>query len=254
MVRFKQCALVASAAIFSMAVWVQAQTTINFDPQTDAPPGDLPATITAMGNSPGSAVPDSAKLSNQYGSAGVLFSASANYVAVVDVGGSSASEPNGIGGVTSDGLLSYADPITFTFVDPGTTDPATTNDIQIQADDTGIPGQFAKLTAFDINGNVLESDVLDDDGGEVFSIALAGIHTAMFTFPTTDTGAPTTGSAFGSGTGIELDNLRFGPLAPAGSTPPVTPTVPLPPMVWSGLAILAAMAAIQARRQPSTKL
>src|SRR5271165_5177163 len=110
----------ATAAIVLIALGTNALArTINFDPS----PGDLPSSINAMGNSPGSAVPDDAKLSNQYEADGVLFSSSAPYIGVVNIGGSTASPPNAIGGVTSGGLLSYADPITFTFVEPGATTP-----------------------------------------------------------------------------------------------------------------------------------
>jgi hypothetical protein len=215
-----------------------AATVINFDPPTA---GDLPASLSAMGNSPGSAVPAIAQLSNQYNTGsttdGVLFSSSSPYVAVVN-----ATNPTGIGGVTSDGLLSYADPVIFTFVVPGTTTPGVTSNFSIQADATGIPGQFATVTAFDINGQVLDTVTLNDIGSEVWSIDLPGIHSARFDFPTTSTGALTTGSAFGSGTGIALDNLTFGTVTAASTGTPSA--VPLPPMAWGGLLVIGSLIAI----------
>jgi hypothetical protein len=230
----KKCHAVA-AVILSLLFQAGAKAlTINFDPS----PGDLPSALTAMGNSPGSPVPSNAQLSNQYDFDGVLFSSTDSFIAVVDNGGSSASPPNAIGGVTADGLLSYADPVKVTFVDPGTLTPGVTTNVSIVADSVGIPGQFATLRAFGIHGNLLAAQTLNDVGGEIWSLNAPGIHSALFNFPTTSTGAPTTGSAFGNGTGIALDNLTFGTIttAPTGS-----PTVPLPPAAWTGLAVLGAL-------------
>ncbi len=223
-----------------------ATTSINFDPPGGLPAGDLPAGLSAMSNSPGSAVPTSAELSDQYDGDGVLFSSTSAFVAVVDIGSSSASPPNGIGGVTSDGLLSYADPVKFTFVQPGTILAGVTSDVSIQADDIGIPGQYATLTAFDINGKVLDSETLNDVGGEIWSIDLAGIHSAEFNFPTTIDGDPTTGSPFGNGTGIALDDLNFGAVTAAGSGG--SAAVPLPTAAWSGLGLLGLLGGIRALR------
>lgn len=221
-----------------------AGVVINFDPP---PGGDLPASLTAMANSPGSTVPTSAQLSNQYNSGstldGVLFSSNSPFVAVV-----SATNPNAIGGVTSGGLMSYADPITFTFVVPGTNTPGVTSNFSIQADASGIPGQFATVTAFDINGNVLDTVTLNDVGSEIWSINMAGIHSATFVFPTTSSGTPTTGAPFGEGTGIALDNLTFGTVTAAGPSGPVS-SVPLPPMGWEAMALVGLVAGLFILRQ-----
>jgi hypothetical protein len=238
--------------IFSLAICsgASAVTTINFDPQDNAPPGDLPSGLSAMSNSPGSTVPLSAQLSNQYGVDGVLFNSSAPYVAVVNVGASSASNPNGIGGVTSGGLLSYADPITFTFVVPDSSTAATTDSFAITADSDGIPGQFATVSAFGSTDQFLTQQTLNDVGGETWTIDTPGIHTVVFNFPTTSTGALTTGSEFGEGTGIELDNLTFGPETAVGGTSSAG-AVPLPRMVWGGLAMMGVFAGVRAQRKPT---
>jgi hypothetical protein len=228
----------------------RANIVINFDPT--GTPGDLPASLTAMGNSPGSAVPSSAQLSNQYEADGVLFSSSSPYVAVVDNGGSSTSPPNAIGGVTSNGLLSYADPVTFTFVLPGTTTPGVTTNFSIEADAVGIPGQFATVNAFDINNQLLDSVTLNDVGSEIWSINLPGIHSAVFEFPTTSSGVPTTGSAFGNGTGIALDNLTFGTVTAAATGTPSA--VPLPPMVWEGFFVIGSVAFVRRFRSQKRKM
>jgi hypothetical protein len=243
----KVCFGAVAAFVISLmfSAHARALTTINFDPQDT--PGDLPSGLSAMGNSPGGTVPTSAELSNQYDSDGVLFSSTSPFVAVVDIGGGVASPPNAIGGVTSDGLLSYADPVTFTFVVPGTTTPGVTTNVSITADDSGISGQFATLSAFDINGHLLDSQTLNDIGGETWNIDLAGIHSAVFDFPTTSTGGPATTSAFGNGTGIALDNLTFGTV---GATTSVGPSpVPLPPAGWSALFLLGALAILRLLRQ-----
>jgi hypothetical protein len=154
-------------------------------------------------------------------------------------------------------LLSYADPVTVTFVVPGTTTAGVTTNVSITADSTGIAGQFATLSVFDINGNLLDSQTLEDVGAEVWNISLAGIHTATFNFPTTSMGDPTTGSAFGSGTGIALDDLTFGTVSAAtggtgdgngnGGQPVVGPVaVPLPSMGWSMLVMLGLIAGVRA--------
>ena len=233
--RTKTCVLgVALAAMSTMAR--AGVVAINFDPPST---GDLPASLTAMGNSPGSAVPAGSQLTNQYNTGatqdGVLFSSTAPFVAVVG-----ATNPNGLGGVTAGGLLSYADPVIVTFVVPGTSTPGVTSNVSIQADATGIPGQFATVRAFDINDQLLSTQTLDDLGGEIWSFNLSGIHSIRFDFPTLSDGTLTTGSAFGAGTGIALDNLTFGtPTASAG--PPVVgppSSVPLPRMGSQGVLVL----------------
>ncbi len=240
--RFQKLSIAAGILSISLAAKSWAVTTINFDPPSGG--GDLPASLTAMSNSPGSSVPSSAQLSDQYRADGVLFSSTDPFVAVV-----AATSPNGIGGVTGSGLLSYADPVIFTFVVPGTSTPGVTNDVSIQADASGIPGQFATLRAFDIDGNLIDIVTLNDIGSEVWNINLAGVHSARFDFPTTSDGTLTTGSAFGNGTGIALDNLIFGPVTQAPSSGPGPSAVPLPAMVWDSLILLGGLAGVGALRR-----
>jgi hypothetical protein len=251
MTAVKQLAILATILSIAICSKAFATDTINFDPQSNVPAGDLPSGLDAMSNSPGSTVPTDAQLSNQYESDGVLFSSTAPYVAVVDIGSSAASPPNAIGGATSANQLSYADPVTFSFVVPGTTTPGVTNSISITADADGINGQFATLSAFDIDGNLINQEPLNDVGGETWTIKLPGIHSATFNFPTTSAGVPTTGSPFGEGTGIALDNLTFGDVVAAGGSP-VT-AVPLPNALWSSLALITTLVSAQSlRRKTST--
>jgi hypothetical protein len=170
--------------------------------------------ITPMGNSPGSAIPIAAELSNQYqASDGVVFNSTANFVAVV--GGATPS--TGIGGATSGGLLSYDEPIFFKFFVPGTSTLGVTKEVQISADTIGTSFTSGTLTAFDINGKQVATQTLADVGGETWDLKFAGgIHSVEYTF--TDNSQ----SQFGSGTGIALDNLIFDtPTAAATSVTPL---------------------------------
>src|SRR5579862_6706230 len=118
----------AACFVLSIGLFASASSgvTLNFDPSTDAPPGDLPSSLSTMGNSPGSLVASTAEISNQYDSDGVLVSSTEPFIAVVDIGSGVASPTNGIGGVATGDLLSYADPVKHTFVVPGTSNPGVT--------------------------------------------------------------------------------------------------------------------------------
>jgi hypothetical protein len=179
--------------------------------------------ITPMGNSPGSAVPLAAQLSNQYlASDGVTFKSTVGYVAVV--GGATPS--TGIGGVSSGGLLSYADPVFFTFFLPGTSTAATTTEVKISADSIGTGFTSGTLTGFDLLGNEIVTETLADTGGETWDLKSSkGIHSVMYTF------IDNSHSAFGNGTGIALDDLIFG-------TPTVSVSAtPLPSALTAGIFI-----------------
>lgn len=221
-------------ALFGVSVFAanaQAATVINFD------------SLTTMSNVPGTTVPDSAKLSNQFNldssSPGVVFSSSAPYVAAVFLSPGTPSVPNGIGGVTATGKLSYADVVRFTFFVPGTSTPGVTDFFSIQADLIGISSNSATVTIFDINGVAMGHQTLADVGGETWSFSKPGIHSAEFLLPTVN---------YGIGVGIALDNLSFNAVtAPA-------PAAPLPLSAVSGLTLLALLAPLAFRRRSSRGL
>ena len=101
----------------------QAATSINFE-GLGAP----------MANSPGSAVPSGAQLSNQYQAAlGPVFKSGSAFVALVNLGGGTTSPITGIGG-TSAGNLSYGTPFEIQFFLPGTSTPAVTDSVSLQLD------------------------------------------------------------------------------------------------------------------------
>lgn len=122
--------------------------------------------LSAMASaSSGTAVPASARLSDQLLGLGVRFSSSADYVAVLNLGsGHATSGTNGIGGVNSNGQLSYGSPVRVSFFLPSDPSmPAVTDFVSIRGDLRPAPGTIT-LQAFDINGNLLGSVTQQDTG------------------------------------------------------------------------------------------
>jgi hypothetical protein len=159
-----------------------------------------------MANAPGTLVPLAARVSG-LPSLGVLFSSNSNHVALVNVGSQTTSPTLAIGGVTSTGLMSYVDPVRFTFVDPSDPNiPGVTDFVSIRGDLVPIT-QTASLSAFGVNGALLHTLTLPDSAGQTWAISLPGIHEVVLS-------GVSTGLPFGSGTGIALDDLTFNPVVP----------------------------------------
>jgi hypothetical protein len=165
----------------------------------------IPLTIdfdsfSGMSNSPGNPVPLSSQLSNQLQpTTGAVFSSTAGYVAVVDLGpGHAISSANGIGGVNALGQLSYGTPITVTFFDPtNALAKAVTDFVEIRGDQHAILGT-ATLTAFGIGGGFLGAFTANDvAGGLTLNLSVPGIHSVRIS----ETSAT-----------IAFDNLRFNPV------------------------------------------
>ena len=172
--------IAAVSLAFSLAAAAQAATVITFE--------ELPIGLTAMVNAPGSAVPAASQLTNQYlASNGVSFTALAEYAALVDhgIGNPTASNPNVIGGTTSDGRLDYNAPITIAFFDvTNTSVKAVTDAFKIQGDwyPLGLGQVFA--TAYGAAGNLLGSTSDMDNkvfgvSGPVLEFTFAGIHSVV---------------------------------------------------------------------------
>lgn len=183
--------------------------------------------LPGMVNAPGSAVPLENQLSDQLlPTTGALFGSASDYVAVVAMspGQTTVSMPNVIGGVTSDGRLSYGTDVTIAFFDPSSaTTKATTDFVSIRGDTTPLPVASATMEAFDLFGNSLGSVTANDVAtGLVLAISQPGIHSVRIS----------QNSAFGSVDGsIGLDNLEFNSVT----------SVPLPAALWlfvSGLGVL----------------
>jgi hypothetical protein len=189
----------AILAIAAMTVAGQAQATlITFEE----------AVLSAMDNSPGSAVPIGAQLSNQFlATDGVSFTSGAGYAAVANHGfpALTPTPPNIIGGTNADGTLNYAAPISASFFT--TANPlilATTNSVSVLGDLFGLGSGSVTLSAFDYLGNFLGS-VTDTDNkpqgsGPILTLNLTGIHSVTFSST--------------SGT-VGFDNFQFGELTAA---------------------------------------
>ena len=175
---------------FALALDASAQiTTLDFE--------GLPAMTFISGNP----VPAFAQLSSQFLTThGLLFSSdsSSPFVAVVGLGsGHATSGVNGIGGVDSSGLLSYATPFRVGFFLPS--DPAifaTTDFVSIRGDLLPFGSREVTLQAFDAFGNLLGSDTQIDDHALTLSVSHAGIHSIRISEVDT----------------VAWDDLRFGPL------------------------------------------
>jgi hypothetical protein len=192
-----------------------AQTTIDFE------------NIPAMPNAVGSAVPANAQLSTAFLDQGVSFSSGSPFVAVVTLGTHHAtSGVNGIGSVSSSGLLSYTDPIFVNFFNPANSGQiATTDFVSIHADLIPL-NQNISMSAFDPFGALITSVTMPD--GSALAISAAGIASVQI-----------------SGTGnTAYDDLQFGPL-----TPFVTGTTTTPePSTWMLLGSALALVGVVVRR------
>jgi hypothetical protein len=222
--------LSASAIAFAITVAgnSHANTTITFE--------EASAGMTAMVNSPGSAVPLAAQLSNQYlSSNGVSFSSLAGYAALANHGPGepTASVPNIIGGTTSGGALSYGAPITISFFDTANTSvKAVTGFFKIQGDWHPLPGGSVFATAYDFTGHVLGTTSDTDNkifgvSGPVLQFNIAGIHSVVISGD--------------SGT-VGFDNLEYGVLT----------AVPEPETYAMMLAGLGLMGWVGRRRKQKT--
>jgi hypothetical protein len=169
--------------------------------------------LPAMTYITGNPIPANARLSDQFVSTlGVRFASGSDYVPVIRLGdfpGNAApSGVNGIGGSTDSGILTYNDafPIRISFWDPSNpTVPATTDFVSITGDLIGSI-HTVSFDAFDILGNLLDTDGGRDTGGRIYSVAAQLIHEVRFSGVNT----PTIG---GSG-GVGLDDLTFNPVTP----------------------------------------
>ena len=127
------------------------------------------------------AIPSADQLSNLYLSTyGVSFSSGSPYVAVVDVGfGVTTSGSNDIGGSTPTGFLHlqqcvphYRNAPLIPAILP---ENGVTDFVSLRGDLQG-SAQNVTLDAYDVNGNLLASDMTADVGGETLSISTPGIH------------------------------------------------------------------------------
>jgi uncharacterized delta-60 repeat protein len=178
--------------------------------------------LTGMDPNSGNSIPEASRLSDQFlTSFGIRFSSGSPYIGVVELGGCHATSGiNGLGGSTSDGLLTYApaNPIVAEFFNPfNPTQPATTDFVSLRIDLDGGSGLFVTLEAFDADGNLLASQTSPDIGGAILQVATPGIHSVRYRGTADQLGAA-------------VDDFRFNPVTPIPiSTPTPTPTATVTP-------------------------
>ena len=187
--------MLAALAIASDAF---ANTLITFE--------ELPGGLTAMVNSPGSAVPAGSQLTTQYlASDGVRFSSGGGFAALVNhgAGNPTGSVPNVIGGSAAAGALNYNETITISFFDPANVlQMATTDFFRIEGDWVPLGSGSAFAEAYDANGTLLATTSDTDNkvlgvSGPVLTFSLPGIHSVRIR---------------GDNGTISFDNLEFGTL------------------------------------------
>lgn len=192
--------IAAASVAFCLATVANAATVITFE--------ESPSGLTAMVNSPGTAVPLASQLTTQYlASSGVSFTSLAGYAALVNhgAGNPTASVPNIIGGTTSDGRLDYDGAITISFFDIANLSvKAATDSFKIQGDWVPLGSGQVFATAFDADGNVLASTSDTDDkvfgvSGPVLQFDIVGIHSVVIS---------------GDNGTVGFDQLEYGALTP----------------------------------------
>jgi len=169
----------------------------------------------------GTAVPESARATDQYLNLGIRI----EDAALIALGvGHAPSGGNGLGGVDPSGHLNYDSPVTFAFFSPvdGTT-PATTEYFGYSPDLAGGSQNVITITAYDLGGFVVGQVSYTETGSFSVSSPLTISGVGPFHRVTIDQtlASPTTG-------GIGIDLVRFGALsfAPPDTTPPViTPSI-----------------------------
>lgn len=215
----------AGALILSLAAFTtQAATVITFEEGAGG--------LVAMTNAPGTLVPTSGQLANQYlASDGVSFASLGGFAALVNhgAGNPTASNPNIIGGTTADGRLSYNAAITISFFDvANASTKAVTDSFRIQGDWVPLGSGQVFATAYDAIGNALGSTSDTDNkvfgvSGPVLQFGIAGIHSVVI--------------SSNNGT-VGFDQLEYGTLTPVPE-----------PEAWALLAAGLVVVAVMARRR-----
>lgn len=155
--------------------------------------------FTGMSNSPGSFIPLTARLSDQYLAAhGLVFSSVSPYVAVVNIGvGHAADGRNALGGSTATGTLSYqpAHPIDGSFFQPGNRNTRFVTDFVSVTGDAFPSGGTMRLRAFDIQDRLIQEVTAIDAGRTEIRITTASPVIHKFSF-------------LGTGN-VAIDKVRF---------------------------------------------
>ena len=161
-----------------------------------------------------SPIPPESRLSDAFlRTYGVQFSSGNSYVAVVENGIDHAvSGKNGIGGATSNNMLTYDSqiPVVARFFDPANPAIAGVTDFVSARGDLWGSGLPVTLKAFDVNGNLLTEASTSDSGGETLVVSSPGIHSIEFHGTIDDAG-------------VALDDFTFNRVRSTGVNAAATP-------------------------------
>jgi hypothetical protein len=190
------------------------------------------------------AVPDVARLSDQFIHLGILFRSAEEFVAVAALGeGQATSGVNGIVGVVPkeetelrpDPELDFQQSIIITFIDPqNPSQPGKTDFFSVRADRIPFIGDPISDTiiAFDAAGNEIASATRADIGGQTWTLSAPGMSQVVLP------GRSPLGGNPPIGWGLAYDDVRFATVR----------AVPLPPALVPGLVLLVGIVAARARR------
>ncbi len=192
--------MISSAAIGSPAFNV----TINFD--------TVPNGMTANSFAPGSGVSATSQLTTQFDNFGATFSTLSPgepFAALVNLGPTEAdSTPNGVAPVSNNSTIDYSYTLDIFIVDPVSFVAAVTDAIRIEGD-IDPDGTTVTFSAFDINGNLLQTNTAADTAGAFYEIDSAVLGTpTIHEFRITSQ----------DGT-VAYDNLEFDTPSDIGATP-----------------------------------
>ncbi len=169
--RLGATAALALAALLSIApLNVQAaRMTVNFDE------------LAGTDYMPGGVVAAPYRLRDQYlESHGVRFSSAGGFAALVNLGvGHAHSGSIGIASTLSDGRLWYTEPITLEFFALGSSEAGVTDYVSLFTDRHG-DGRTVTLSAYGLDGALLEQRSWVDTGGIELSLTVDGIHKLVF--------------------------------------------------------------------------
>ena len=159
--------VLATLAFFAFALSGSgnATTSLSFE-------GPLPPGLVATSYLQGTAVPNAARVTDQYLSTGLVISGAA----LVNLGvGHAPSGTNGLAGIDGNGNLDYDSPLTFSFFMPGNGGVAGTTDyFAYSADLGGGSGNILTISAYDLLGVLLGQVSFVETGTFTSPLVLSG--------------------------------------------------------------------------------
>lgn len=191
-------------AALAIALSLPASATV-LDFESPLPGGLAPMTFVQ-----GATVPDTARVTNQYLSVGVLIEDAA-----LVAGGFShaASGVNALAGINASGNIDYDHPVAFSFFQPGDGSVTGTTDFFAYSPDlAGGSGNVVTISAFAIGGALLGQVSYIETGTFTSPLSISGI--GQFHKVTVDQTLYSQNSG-----GIMLDLVQFGDILPVTAVP-----------------------------------